>query len=177
MSLSRSKSQEAPFTGPSWQRAAIYLAIALLVQNTVLHFFSWRDATISPVLVVVVWYAMRTDVRRGAILGLAAGFVEDMLGAGTGGAWTIATTLTAIIASVVSRGFFEDSIPLVGGVVIFCTLVRNLIFWLVMQAQGFPPGLGWMHFHRSLWQAALNALFVVVAMVIARHREHHGVMR
>lgn len=100
--------------------------------------------------------------------------MEDMLAAGTGGAWTISTTLTAIIAGVVSRGFFADSMPLVAGVVVFATLVRMFIFWMVMEAQGYPTGVGWLHFHAALWQAALNAAAILVIMLVGRYRNDSG---
>lgn len=147
------------------------LAVALLLQVSVLHFFPIRGATLSPVLIVVVWYALRADPRRAAICGFAAGFLEDMLAAGTGGAWTISTTLTAIISGVVSRGFFADSMPLVAGIVVFATLLRMLLFWMVMEAQGYPTGLGGVHFHNAVWQALFNAAAIVIVMLAGRYRD------
>lgn len=146
------------------------LGCALLAQVSFLHFFTLRGATLSPVLLVVVWYAIRADVRSAAICGFAAGFFEDMLGAQTGGAWTLSTTLTAIIAGVVSRGFFADSMPLVSAIVVFATLLRMFVFWLVMEAQGYPTGMGWIHFHAALWQALLNAAAMLAIMLAGRYR-------
>lgn len=151
--------------------AGVYLAVALLAQVSVLHYLSFRGAEVSPVLIVVVWYAVSSDMRRATLYGLIAGLCEDILSTGTGGAWTIATTLTAILASSISSGFFADSIPLVAGIVIGATLARNLIYWLVMEIQGYPAGLGGIHFHQTLWQALLNGLLVTVVMVVRRHRE------
>lgn len=150
---------------------ALFLAVALLLQVSVLHFFALRGATLSPVLLVVVWYAIHADPKRAALCGFAAGFAEDMLAAGTGGAWTIATTLTAIIAGALSRGFFADSMPLVGAIVAFSTLVRMLVFWMVMSAQGYPSGLGRLHFHTALWQAAMNAAVMMLVMLAGRYRD------
>ncbi len=130
-----------------------------------------RGTTISAVLVVVVWYAIHADPRRAAVFGLIAGLLEDALDTGTGGAWTIATTLTAILAGVISRGFFADSMPLVAGIVVLATLVRSFLFWLVMEGQGYPTGVGWMHFHGAIAQAALNAVFIVIIMLIGRYRQ------
>ena len=170
-SRSSSSSNQNRYDGPSWQRAALYLAIALVAQVTFLHFFTVRGASVSLVLIAVIWFSILTDIRRAAIFGFAAGFLEDMLSLGTGGAWTISTTITAVLAGTLSRAFFADSIPLVTGIVVVSTLVRQLIFWTVMKAQGFPPGLGTLHFHQALWQGTLNAAFVIAAMVIYRHRE------
>ncbi len=172
MQLSRSKSNASAYDGPSWQRAALYLALALVAQVTLLHFFTFRGASVSVVLIAVIWFAILADARRATIYGFSAGFCEDMLSWGTGGAWTISTTITALVAATLSRAFFADSIPLVTGIVVVSTLVRELIFWTVMKLQGFPSGLGVLHFHQALWQAMLNAIFVIAAMLIYRYKEH-----
>ena len=158
----------APFVGPPWHIALVWLLLAGVAQATVVHFLAVRGVVPSLVLVAVVWYAIRVDARRAAIFGLAAGLFEDVLGANTGAAWTIATTLTAIGTSVLSRGFFADSIPLVCVMTALATLVRALLFWTTMAFEGYPPGLGWQHFHEALIQAGLNVVVMVVAMLVTR---------
>ncbi|HEX3457870.1 MAG TPA: rod shape-determining protein MreD [Candidatus Baltobacteraceae bacterium] len=168
MSSSRDKPHVAPFVGPAWSVAAAWLALALLAQATVVHYLAIRNVVPSFVLVVVVWYAIRVDARRAAIYGLVAGLCEDALSAQTGAAWTIATTLGALVASVLSRGFFADSIPLASGIVLVVTLLRALIFWTVMALGGYPGGLGAMHLREALLQAALNVAVIVAAMLVLR---------
>lgn len=158
----------APFVGPSWHIAALWLLAAIIAQATIVHYVAIRGVVPSLVLVVVVWYSIRADARRAAIYGLLAGICEDVLGARTGAAWTIATTLTAMSTSILSRGFFADSIPLVATMIAVATLVRALIFWMVMAAQGYPPGLGFMHFREALLAAFLNVIVMIVAMAVAR---------
>jgi rod shape-determining protein MreD len=168
LSSSRDKPHVAPFVGPAWSVAAAWLALALLAQATVVHYLAIRNVVPSFVLVVVVWYAIRVDARRAAIYGLVAGLCEDALSAQTGAAWTIATTLGALVASVLSRGFFADSIPLASGIVLVVTLLRALIFWTVMALGGYPGGLGAMHLREALLQAALNVAVIVAAMLVLR---------
>ena len=150
---------------------ALVLAGALVAQTTLLHFAVLRGATPSLVLVAVVWFSIRVDARRAALYGLFAGVCEDALGASTGGAWTIATTVTATLTSVLSRGFFADSIPLVCSVTIVATLIRDLIFWVVMSLEGYPAGFATVHLHQALWQALLDALVMLIAMVVVRRVE------
>lgn len=168
LSSFRSKPHVAPFVGPAWYVAAAWLLIAVLAQATLVHELTIRNVVPSFVLVVVVWYAIRVDARRAALYGLAAGFCEDALSAHTGAAWTIATCLGALVASLLSRGFFADSIPLSTGITAVVTLARALLFWIVMALSGYPPGLGRMHLHEALAQAALNAILMTAAMVVAR---------
>ena len=170
MSITRKtpKPHVAPFVGPAWYVAAAWLAAALLAQSTVVHYVAIRGVVPSLVLVVVVWYAIRVDARRAVLYGLAAGLCEDALSAQSGAAWTIATSLSAVLASVLSRGFFADSIPLVIIITVVTTLVRALLYWVVAALGGYPPGLGLMHLHEAVLASVLNAAVMVVAMLLGR---------
>lgn len=170
MSITRKtpKPHVAPFVGPAWYVAAAWLAAALLAQSTVVHYVAIRGVVPSLVLVVVVWYAIRVDARRAVLYGLAAGLCEDALSAQSGAGWTIATSLSAVLASVLSRGFFADSIPLVIIITVVTTLVRALLYWVVAALGGYPPGLGLMHLHEAVLASVLNAAVMVVAMLLGR---------
>ena len=136
-----------------------------------MHYAIIRNAEPSFVLVAVVWFAIRVNTRRAAIYGLAAGLCEDLLSTATGGAWTISTTLVAIIAGTLSRGFFADSLPLVSLITAIATLLRSLIFWIVMGFEGYPTGLATTHFHQALWEALFNAILMIVVMLAVRRYE------
>jgi rod shape-determining protein MreD len=168
LSSFRSKPHVAPFAGPRWYAAAAWLALAIVAQGTVVHALAIRGVVPSFVLVVVVWYAIRVDARRAAVYGLVAGLCEDALSAGTGAAWMISTCSSAVVASMLSRGFFSDSIPLVSAITVLVTLLRALIFWAAMALGGYPSGLGSMHLHEALFEALLNGAVVVVAMLTVR---------
>jgi rod shape-determining protein MreD len=168
LSSSRSKPHVAPFVGPPWHIAAAWLLLAVLAQATIVHYLAVRGVVPSLVLVVVVWYAVRVDVRRAALYGLAAGLCEDVLASTTGAAWTLSTIATATLASVLSRGFFADSIPLAAAVTVIATLVRALLFWTIMSFEGYPPGLASMHLRQALLATALNVAVMIVAMLVAR---------
>ncbi len=171
LSSFHSKPHVAPFVGPAWYVAAAWLLAATTAQATFVHYLAFRSVVPSVVLVVVVWYAIRADTRRAGIYGFFAGFCEDALSAGTGAAWTIATCSSALVASRLSRGFFADSIPLVTAITIVATLLRALLFWIVMALSGYPPGLGRIHFHEAVLQAVLNSIVIVSAMLAARRFE------
>jgi rod shape-determining protein MreD len=161
----------APIAAPVWWAAALYLAAALVAQIEVLHFFSFRGAQLSAVLIVVVWYALRSDMRSAAIFGLVAGVCEDALSAQTGGAWTISTTAVAIFTNYLTRWFFADSPAVVAGVVICATLLRRMIFWVVMALQGYPAGFARLHLHQALWEGVMNAVFALLVILAVRRYE------
>ena len=168
MSSFRSKPHVAPFAGPRWYAAAAWLSLAIVAQATLVHALAIRSVVPSFVLVVVVWYAIRVDARRAAVYGLVAGLCEDALSAGTGAAWMISTCSSAVVASMLSRGFFSDSIPLVSAITVLVTLLRAVIFWAAMALGGYPPGLGSMHLREALLQSLLNGAVVVAAMLTVR---------
>ncbi len=149
------------------------MAIALVAQIELMHFLVWRHAEPSLVLVAVVWYALRTDVRRAVVFGLIAGACEDILGgaltgAATGGGWTLATTGTALLIGSLSQGFFADSIPVLTAAVAIGTLIRRLIFWSVLSLEGYPRGYAGVHAHQALWEALMNAAIAAALMLVFR---------
>jgi rod shape-determining protein MreD len=168
LSSFRGKPHVAPFVGPPWQVAAVWLLVAVVAQPTIVHHLAIRGVVPSVVLVVVVWYAIRVDVLRAALYGLAAGLCEDVLAPQTGAAWTISTIATAALASVFSRGFFADSIPLAATITVIATLIRALLFWTVMSLEGYPAGLGTMHLREALFAAMLTVVVMIAAILVAR---------
>jgi rod shape-determining protein MreD len=146
----------------------VLLAVALVAQGTFMHFAIVRGAEPSLVLVFVVWFAMRSDMSRALLFGFFAGAGEDVLAFDPSGTWTIATTATALLASLPSRRFFEDSIPLFSIVTAGATLLRALLYWIIKSVEGYPAGLATVHLHNALEQALLNAFLAIVVMAILR---------
>lgn len=166
--MSRNNIHIARITAPAWYVSAGWLVLALVAQVAIMHHFAFRNVEPSLVLVAVVWYAIRVEPWRAAAYGLFAGVAEDALAYHTGGAWTISTTSVAVIASLISRGFFADSLPLVATITFFATLVRELIFWVTMAFESYPSGLGLIHFHEALLQGVFNAALMMIVMLVNR---------
>jgi len=133
-----------------------------------MHYLVIRNVEANLVLVAVIWYAIRTEPWQAAAYGCAGGFIEDLLSYRTGGAWTISTTAVALVVSMISRGFFADSIPLLATITFAATLLCRLIFWVTMGFEGYPSGLGMIHFHEALIEASFNAILMMVVMILAR---------
>jgi rod shape-determining protein MreD len=104
---------------------------------------------------------------RGALLGLPAGLLEDIF-AGTGGGWTISTTIVGLLAGAFSRRMFADGAFVPAVLCGIAVLVRDLIFWATMRVEGFPAGFALAHFHTSLWRALLTALIAFLWLVVRR---------
>jgi rod shape-determining protein MreD len=170
--LPRSSPPSERYAGPRLRFAIAWLLVALIVQATAMHFATVDGAEPSLVLVLVVWFAMRAGTRRAMLFGFLAGIGEDVLAFDSSGSWTIATTVTAFVASLPTRRFFEDSIPLFTIVTFMATLVRALIFWDAKSIEGYPAGLATIHFHKALESGVLNAVLAIAVAMALRHFEY-----
>jgi rod shape-determining protein MreD len=153
---------------PSWRRAFLALAVALLAQTTVLHDVHVRGGTISFVLLVVLWFAASAGAARGAFFGLIAGACEDAISGGTGAAWTVATPLAAALAARAVRAIGWDHPLFLGAVTAFAAFARTIVFWLVLQAERTTPNLDTPAVHAALWSAALDAAVAIVLTATLR---------
>jgi rod shape-determining protein MreD len=151
--------------GPSFWRSAGFVALALFVQTVFAPYLIVRAGIPSFVTIAVVLYALRLGARRGAVLGLVAGVLTDCV-AGTGGAWTIAYTLVALLAGGVSRRFFSDGMLLPSIAVGIAVVARSAIFWVVMSAEGYPRGYGATHLHGALEAGALTTIYAFVYLLL-----------
>ena len=126
---------------------------------------AFHGAVPSLVTIAVVLYAAKVGARRGGVFGLIAGLLEDCF-AGTGGAWTISTTLTGLAVGGISRTFFSDGVPMLGALVALAILLRDAVFWGVMSIEGYPRGFAVAHFHAALWQAAISGVCAMLYLLV-----------
>ena len=154
--------------GPAYWPAFGWTTLLVFLQTVLVPLLAFRGAVPSLVTIAVVLYASRAGARRGALLALPAGLLEDVF-AGSGGGWTVSTTVVALLVGLFTRRMFADGafVPAVlcGGAV----LIRDLLFWSIMRIEGFPPGFAVAHAHTALWRALLTVL-VAFAWLILRGR-------
>ncbi len=154
--------------GPAYWPVLGWTALLALAQTVVIPLFAFRGAVPSLVTIAVVLYASRAGARRGTLLALPAGLLEDIF-AGTSGGWTVATTIVALLVGGFSRRMFADGAFVPAVLCGASVLVRDLIFWTIMRAEGFPPGFAVAHLHTSLWRALLTAV-VAFGWLVVRGR-------
>jgi rod shape-determining protein MreD len=151
--------------GPALLPAIGFALLAVFVQTMFAQFIVFHRAVPSLVTIAVVLYAAKVGARRGAVFGLIAGLLEDSF-AGTGGAWTVATTITGLAVGGISRTFFSDGFAMLGALVALAVLLRDALFWGVMNIEGYPRGLAVAHSHAALWQAALTGGCSIVYLIV-----------
>ena len=151
--------------GPALWPTVGLAVLAVFLQTMFAQFVNFRGGTPSLVTIAVVLYAAKVGARRGALFGIMAGVLEDSF-AGTGGAWTIATTLTALAVGGISRTFFADGVAMLGALVAIAIMFRDAIFWIVRSTEGYPRGYAAAHLHAALWQALITGACAVVYLLL-----------
>lgn len=151
--------------GPAYWPVLGWTTLLAFAQTVFVPLLAWRGAVPSLVAISVVLYASRAGARRGAMLAIPAGLLEDIF-AGTGGAWTIATTIVALLVGGLSRRMFTDGAIAPAVLCGVAVLARDLLFWMVMRFEGFPPGFALAHTHTALLRAALSALVALVWLIV-----------
>ncbi len=154
--------------GPAYWPMLGRTALLAFAQTVAVPLIAFRGAVPSLVTIAVVLYASRVGARRGAMLALPAGLLEDIF-AGTGGGWTISTTIVALLVGGFSRRMFADGAFVPAVLCGAAVLVRDTIFWVVMRLEGFPAGFATAHAHTALWRALLTAA-VAFAWLVVRGR-------
>ena len=154
--------------GPAYWPVLGSTAVLAFVQTALVPLFAFRAAVPSLVTIAVVLYAVRVGARRSAMLAIPAGLLEDIF-ALTGGGWTIATTVVALLVGGFSRRMFADGVVAPAVLCGLAVLARDFVFWVVMATQGFPRGFAVAHLHTSLWRALLTAI-VAFAWMLVRSR-------
>ena len=149
---------------PVWWHVAFALVAALAVQSTLAPVFAFRGASVSFVLLVVAWYAVRTGTLRGLTFALIAGACEDALAGTTGAAWTFATALVGLIFGRIAGTWLADTPLVLVPAIALGTIVRYGAFALVLQLEGRPLAMALEHLHAVLWQALLDALVTFAAL-------------
>jgi rod shape-determining protein MreD len=151
--------------GPAYWPVLGWTALLAFAQTALVPLFAFRGAVPSFVTIAVVLYAVRVGARRGALLAIPAGLLEDVF-AGTGGGWTISTTLVALLAGGLSRRMFADGAFAPAVLCGIAVLARDLVFWSVMRIEGYPAGFATAHAHAALWRALLTAIVAFLWLLV-----------
>lgn len=154
--------------GPAYWPVLGWTALIVLAQTTLVPLFAFRGAVPSLVTIAVVLYALHAGARRGAMLAIPAGLLEDIF-AGTGGGWTLSTTIVALLVGGLTRRIFADGAFAPAVLCGAAVLARELLFWALMRIQGYPAGYATAHLHAALWSALMTAI-VALVWLLARSR-------
>ncbi len=138
--------------------AGLSIILSLLLEGSVLSFFVVERALPDLLLVLVITWGFILGERRGAILGLIGGLLQDVLfGAGLG-CFALAKMLAGYGAGLLEREFFRERLLAPVLLVFTGTLFHELVLNLLVSrftGLGFP--VAWTLHHFLIPKALYNA--------------------
>ncbi len=132
----------------------IILLPVIIIQSTVIPFISINDITPDLVLILLVYFVLRTDQLTGTILGFLFGVAVDLLTGGLLGSAMLSKTISAFVA-----GYFSNQNKLdiylrafnFFLIILLCSIIDSTIsslftsvdlsknIFLLLYEQGFLP--------------------------------------
>jgi rod shape-determining protein MreD len=155
---------------PRFSVLALLGVLAVVVQATITHGLTLRDAHLSLVTVLVVWTGLRCGVVTGGWLGLLCGLLEDALG-GTGSN-VISASLVGFLSGTLSNRFFSDSLPVFVTAIAAATALRAACDYLTYELAFGERGLFHMMVREFAWSCVLNCAVGAAVLLALRARDH-----
>lgn len=117
---------------------------ALLVEGSVFSFFMLEKALPDIFLVMVVSLGFILDERRGAIIGLCAGLLQDVIFSSALGFFALAKMILGYGAGLLGRELYREQLLAPVLLVFVATLTHEFIlYFLVSQFMGFGLPVEW----------------------------------
>jgi rod shape-determining protein MreD len=130
----------------------------ILLQTTFLESITIMGVKPDLVLIVIYFVGLLGGEVRGAMAGLALGYLMDLM---SGGVWGIhlATKLTlGFLAGLLGRTLVNMKVIFTGGIIGVCSVVQGLIFLLVSSLTSEPENLMVLFNHMILPQAVYDGV-------------------
>lgn len=142
---------------------AVLFTVSLSVQGSVLALA--RPGGVHPdfLLLLVVALALLSDARRGAVLGLAAGLLQDVLFSAPLGFFGFGKMMAGALAGMLAREIYKDFLPAPVLIVTVLTLVSEIVTFLLMRLY-FPVAISlWSYLGDvSLPRMAMHFMFMII---------------
>ncbi len=127
------------------------------------------------ILVIVVALALLSDSKRGAIIGLSAGLIQDVLFGSPLGFFAFVNMLIGALAGLLADEIYKDFILAPMLLVAVFTLLSEVVIFLLMQLF-FTHSVPFLYYlkHVSLIKVAMH--FLIIALLyphLHRAQKHH----
>jgi rod shape-determining protein MreD len=146
-------------------RILAWLALALLVQTTLVPLVAGRGAPVDLVLVVVVFTALNRGPLAGLWIGTVAGLLQDALSGGIIGVSGLTKTVTGVLVGVAGSRFLLGTVWHRLAVLIGASFVHAFCYLGIYALIGPTGSAG--PFGIVAIQAAVNALVGAVVLLVA----------
>ncbi len=138
--------------------STMLMALAILLQSTLLHWVALKGVKPDLALVVLVYVAIRKGSMVGQVSGFAAGIVEDVLSLSPLGYHALFRTVLGFFYGLTVGNIFIDPVLMPVILLIIATVIKGLLSSLVVLLFAIPA-VGFFRFAGSFWiELGYNAL-------------------
>lgn len=137
------------------------LALAAVVQATVLSHLHLSGGTLDIVLLLTLSWTLAGEWQGGAMWGLMGGLCLDLLSGGPFGAHALALVPVAYLASLSEGRFWRSHVLLPLATVLFATVLYHLLYLTALTATGHV--VAWLP---SLTQVTLPAVLINTLLML-----------
>jgi rod shape-determining protein MreD len=135
----------------------------LLIEGSVFSFFMLEKALPDIFLVMVVSLGFILDERRGAVIGLCAGLLQDVIFSSAVGFFALAKMLIGYGAGLLGREFYREQLFAPALLVFVATLSHELLLYLLvsrLMGSGMPVqwSLSRLFIPKAFYNTALTML-------------------
>ncbi len=139
-----------------------YIIILLMVMIFQVSFFSRLPAAdYGPDLFLVVVFSagFLNGIRKGSLVGLIAGLIQDVLLGGGPGIYTISRIIIGATAGKIRGNFYPHNLPLLAGVIFAFSVLHEILIFLLSENVIFRVGFGVLVLEKII-PIALYTMFV-----------------
>lgn len=123
---------------------AVSFVFALLIEGSVFSFFMLKKALPDIYLVMVVSLGFILDERRGAVIGLCAGLLQDIIFSSALGFFALAKMVLGYGAGLLGREFYREQLLAPTLLVFAATLFHEfLLYFLVSRLMNSGVSVEW----------------------------------
>jgi rod shape-determining protein MreD len=148
------------------------LALAAVLQSTVLSHFRLSGGTLDLVLLLTLGWTLAGDWQGGAIWGFTGGICLDLLSGGPLGAAPLACVLMAYFASLAEGRFWRSHVLLPLATCLLGTLGFHTVYLIGLSLGGHVVNWSYSFFQVTLPATLLNTLSMLPVYHLLRGLHH-----
>ncbi len=144
------------------------LALAAVVQSTVITRFPFFGGTLDLVLLLSLSWTLIGEWHGGIVWGLLGGLSLDMLSGGPFGATAVGLIVVAYLAGFTEGRFWRSHVLLPLATALLGSVLFHLISLTLLSVTGFPVDWGYSLARLTLPAVLLNTLFMLPVYALVR---------
>ena len=150
--------------------------VSLALQGSVLALAGPQGVHPDFLLVIVVAIGLFSDSKKGALVGLAAGLMQDIVFGAPLGFFAFSKALTGALAGMMADDIYKDLVLAPMLVVAFLSAFTDLTIFFLMELFGVSQPLSLLHYLQQFTLIRLLMHFFIMGMVypwLYRAHKHH----